>query len=291
MKKEETEKRLFFRYQKIDNHLKDNLKNHVLYFSNPLKFNDPFDSKFEVIYKGTKEDWFDFLSRYGMDPIKIDGILNEYKRKRIIKIKENTLILDPHKLIFLKTAKQFHDLLEKNVYRVCCFSKTNSNILLWSHYAESHHGICLCFKTDKIEGGQFLKLDSKQHPLCPVKYKEQVPAKVNLLFEENNVLLIHFILTKYCDWKYEDEYRILLREDEFEGGYTKKFRKDDLEGIIFGLNVEPENIEAIYEIIDTHYLQEDIKVNFYHTQKIQGKFAIKVKKIDSISKYLRKVKN
>ena len=53
MKKEDTEKRLFFRYQKIDNHLKDNLKKHVLYFSNPLKFNDPFDSKFDVIYKGT----------------------------------------------------------------------------------------------------------------------------------------------------------------------------------------------------------------------------------------------
>ena len=292
MKKEETEKRLFFRYQKIDDHLKDNLKKHVLYFSNPLKFNDPFDSKFDVMYKGTKEDWFDFLSRYGMNPIEIDGIINKYKRKKIIKIKENTLILDPHKPTFLKTAKQFRDLLEKNVYRVCCFSKTNLNILLWSHYAESHHGICLCFKADKIEGGHLLKLNSKQHPLCPVKYKKQVPAKVNLLFEKNNVLLIHFILTKYKEWGYEEEYRILLREDEFEGGYyTKKFRKEDLEGIIFGLNVKRENIEAIYDIIDTHYLQKDIKVNFYYTQKIQGKFALKVIKIDSITKYLKKIKN
>lgn len=227
-----------------------------------------------------------------MDPIKIDGIINECKRKRIIKIKANTIILDPHKPNFLKNAIQFRDLIEKNVYRVCCFSKTNSNILLWSHYAESHHGICLCFKTDKIEGVHHMKLDSKQHPLCPVQYEEQMPPKVNLLFEGNYVLLIHFILTKYSKWEYEEECRILLREDKFEEGYyTKKFRKDDLEGIIFGLNVERENIEAIYEIIDTHYLQKGIKVNFYYTQKIQGKFAIKVIKIDSITQYLKTFTN
>jgi hypothetical protein len=35
MEKEETEKSLFFRYQKIDGYTKDNLKNNVLYFNDP----------------------------------------------------------------------------------------------------------------------------------------------------------------------------------------------------------------------------------------------------------------
>jgi len=66
-------------------------------------------------------------------------------------------------------------------------------------------------------------------------------------------------------------------------------RKEDLEGVIFGLNAKPEEIKEIYDIIQTHYLQHGIKVNFYRTYKIQGEFAIEVKKIESISQYLRKL--
>jgi hypothetical protein len=108
-----------------------------------------------------------------------------------------------------------------------------------------------------------------------------------MLHREQYEELMKFFLTKYSDWIYENEYRITIRKDEFEQGYTKKFKKEDLEGVIFGLNAKPEKIKEIYEIIDTHYLQQGIRVNFYGTHKIQGEFAIEVKKIESINKYLK----
>ena len=277
MKKSETEEKLFFRYQKINDHTKDNLKNHVLYFNDPENFNDPFDSKVDVIYRGSKEDWINFYLRYDTNPLNIDKL-----------IKNKTLKIKGTELLFDKT-KNTGDFTAKNYYRVCCFSNEKLNILMWSHYAENHQGICLCFKTHTIENGHFLILDSKQHVLYPVKYIEQKPKQVNLLYEGNYEELMDFFTHKYQDWEYENEYRTLINKSEFEDDYTKEFRKEDLEGVIFGLNAKPDKMKEIYEIINTHYLQKGVKVNFYRTQKTQRYFSLRVKKIDSISKYLEKI--
>ena len=277
MKKEGTEQKLFFRYQKINDNTKDNLKNHVLYFNDPENFNDPFDSKRDITYRGSREDWIKYFLRHGKDPKIIDKLIenNTLKRKR------QTLLYDPN--------KKAPDIVKVNFCRVCCFSETELNILMWSHYAESHQGICLCFKTHKKGNEHFLMLDLKQYSLFPIGYKNTLPDKVNLLYEKNYILMAGFMFTKYYDWKYEQEYRLLSKNDEFDDCHTKKFRKEDLEGIIFGLNTKPEKIKEIYEIIDTYYLQKGIRVNFYRTQKIQGSFSLKVKKIESISKYLEKL--
>lgn len=281
MEKDENEERLFFRYQKIDEYTKDNLKNNVLYFNDPENFNDPFDSKIDITYQGTKEAWSNFLLRNKKNPKEISQWIRDKKIKR----KKNILILNRTKI----NNELRKEIFEKSHYRICCFSATKLNILMWSHYAENHQGICLCFKTNKKGNAYFLTLDSKPYILFPVEYVKEKPKKVNMLYEGQYKELMNFFLTKYTDWNYENEYRVTIMKDEFEQGYTKKFRKEDLEGIIFGLNAESEKIKEIYEIIDTYYLQQGIKVNFYNTHKIQGEFAIEINKIKSIGKYLKKL--
>ncbi len=281
MEKEETEERLFFRYQKIDEFTKENLKNNVLYFNDPENFNDPFDCKIDITYQGTKEEWSNFLLRNNKDPKEI----NQYIRDKKINRKKNSLILNRTKI----NNKLPENVFEKSYFRVCCFSATKLNILMWSHYTENHQGICICFKTHKKGNGYYLTLDSETRILFPVTYVKEKPKKVNMIYGFQNEQLMDFFLKKYTDWGYENEYRITIGKDEFKQSYIKKFRKEDLEGIIFGLNAKPEKIKEIYEIIDTHYLQQGIKVNFYSSHKIHGEFAIEVKKIESISKYLKKL--
>lgn len=94
MEKEETEERLFFRYQKIDEFTKENLKNNVLYFNDPENYNDPFDCKIDITYQGTKEEVSDFLLRNKMDPKKI----NQYIRDKKIKRKKKILIFNRTKI-------------------------------------------------------------------------------------------------------------------------------------------------------------------------------------------------
>lgn len=185
----------------------------------------------------------------------------------------------------------------KNYYKICSFSETDSSIMMWSHYADSHKGICLRFKTQKVGNGHFLEflipesMSLSPSVLFPVDYDKPKPKIVNMLaLSKTNEYekLMDFYIRKHHDWKYEKEHRQLINDvNGNEKGFTVKYRKKDLEGIIFGLKAKREEIQEICDIISIYYLWEDINVNFYSTHKIQGKFAIEVKKIESISKYLK----
>ena len=82
-----------------------------------------------------------------------------------------------------------------------CFSRNWDNLLLWSHYASSHTGICLGFD---ISGG-----DSSANFDMDVLYQPnllqiQRPEDVNL------DLANRLLRTKHESWSYEQEVRMLV---------------------------------------------------------------------------------
>jgi hypothetical protein len=96
-------------------------------------------------------------------------------------------------------------------YGVLCFSKTWKNPVLWSHYADRHRGIALGF-------------DINKHIIKDVKYKSTRPR-----FTKVNEATLHTLLyTKYKDWKYEQEWRIIthLEEHDAKGRYFGDFNND-----------------------------------------------------------------
>jgi hypothetical protein len=98
-----------------------------------------------------------------------------------------------------------------------------------------------------------------------------------------------FLLTKHFLWTYEEEYRIILYKTGFNGKFTKSFRKEDLEGIIFGIKTTISDVRKVYEKIKSKYLDEGIKVNFYKAQDVQEMYAIHIKKIDNMDRFLKKM--
>ena len=276
MKEEETEGRIY-KYLKISKNTKENLINNVLYFSDPEKFNDPCDCKHHIIHEGTKEDWRNYLRNESRSDI--DQLIRE---KKVKSKKKNIFELNRTKL----DKETREDVFKKRQFRASCFCETNSNILMWTKYAEKNQGICLCFKTRKEGDNHSFVLDSMPpFLLYPVKYIEQKPKIVNMvtLKFENKKELMEFFTKKDIKWEKENEHRILIMKNEFKQGFTKKFIKEDLEGVIFGLKTKPETIQELYKIINTHYLQQGIKVNFYDTHEGQDKYEII--KIESIEEY------
>ena len=274
----EADYNIFYKYMAINDNTLKVLKNQELYFSHPSEFNDPFDSKSNLIWKGNMEDWIRFYSkRDNENPIVVRNIISENIKKGILKKKNGYISQENNGL---KTVLDYP--------RACCFSKVKNNILMWSHYANDHKGICLCFKSEQIDNGNFLILDSTPQFLFPVKYDENIPKQVNMFSNYDSKELLSFFHTKHLSWKYETEYRLILFSKDFHGKFTKSFRKEDLEGIIFGLNTPVEKIIEVYDIIKSNYLQQGIKVNFYKTKEIKGKYAINAKKIDSLDKHIQK---
>lgn len=283
------ESNLFFKYRTVDEFTIQTIQKQELYFSNSSGFNDPFDSKMDLVWRGKMDDWMQFFAEGGIkDPFICKNIIKQYLKEGVLKDKKDEYLLDPGKKAYKNLEERVQ--LNKNLDypRACCFSKEHNNILMWSHYANEHKGICLCFKSKRIDDGNFLFLDSDFHFLFPIIYQEDMPKQVNMLSNYSHEELAAFLRTKHFLWEYEKEYRLIMWQFDFENKdkFTKKFRKEDLEGIIFGLNTPIKDIKMIFKIIDGNYLQEGFKVNFYKAQEMQKKYALRVKKIDDLNRYI-----
>ena len=142
---------------------------------------------------------------------------------------------------------------------VCCFSKSNDNLLMWSYYADSHHGICLEF-------------DSRYEPFSKafnVEYKSEIPdVNSDLLFEEeDNAESIKKLLSfKSIDWKHEEEMRIFHHESNKSYFYPIR----SLKAVYFGLKTNPSDIEMICSIIKS----KNPDVMFYLMKKLDKTFGI-----------------
>lgn len=86
-------------------------------------------------------------------------------------------------------------------YGLLCFSRTWTQPLLWSHYADNHKGIALGFE---ISGYEVFDVDYDPNP---------IRKQFNLTSDSelNEKLFLELAKVKYHKWEYEEESRLLLK--------------------------------------------------------------------------------
>lgn len=203
----------------------------TLKFTNPSKFNDPFDCDIsrlnfdlstanEAINKEIEYLKRRFSSNPGLTPELFE---RGYKESQINKIKRAS---------------------------VCCFSFTPNNLLMWSHYANKHYGVCLIF--DNLVENKFTDIPDSRLTTVPVNYK---PFDEINYFENKFEGIRNLFGKKSIEWEYENEYRIVILEPE---GIVK-FKPEFLTGIIFGLKVSDEEIDNFISNCKRKYLNLSFK--------------------------------
>lgn len=121
---------------------------------------------------------------------------------------------------------------------------------MWSHYAESHKGICLEFNNKRES--DFNKL--KKFTPVNVQYKSKLPNIYSQEeFESNKWFWIKSNL-----FKYEGEVRIIRRVKKARSGSAFAFPKKYLTKIIFGVNTTEETIQLIKDILLNQYELDNI---------------------------------
>ncbi|MDR7665324.1 DUF2971 domain-containing protein [Methanosarcina sp. Z-7115] len=272
--------KLFYKYQPINKYLFENLKNNQLYFKNPCEFNDPFDSKMKGYYKGSEQKWNERFSHL----IGNDIDFQECIRTDVLKLDETNgdLIFD-------------EQLVKKYVNKLpltYCLCEENNNILMWSHYADDHTGVCLSFKSKykpKLPDYEYvLTLNSESAPIRKVVYNYTIPSPINLMDKSEFKQVYKFFLSKFQGWGYEKEYRIVLLEPNSQN--INEFEKDELEGVIFGLDIDYKAADEVRRIIEENYLLKGFNVNFYKAEPISGEYKIRIVKIKNIDYYIRVIK-
>ena len=185
-----------------------------LMFSSPNAFNDPFDCQLQPITFPTQADITSFLS----------NVLSGAPADVISNLTYNA-INNPDSF-----AKILEDTINFDKYGILCLSQESDNILLWSHYADNHFGVCLKFDILK-------DLDFFSIPLHCI-YSRNYPI-YNHMTNSNDIVTM-MIKTKFQKWEYENEIRIFKQANGLN-----KFNKEALTEIVFGCNVPQLEINRI----------------------------------------------
>ncbi len=162
---------IFYKYCDIETAI-NILKIGKIKLNIPSYFNDPYDSlSYNYKFQADKND---FYALYNSIPIEIRE-----------KFPLNTNQLE-------EAYNQLSFFYMKDLFAITCFSEVYDQILMWSHYASSHNGVCLCFA--------FNNEISKKIKKCKyVSSKEDISK-----FRINDALI-----SKSLNWKYEKEWRFI----------------------------------------------------------------------------------
>ncbi|MFQ1824643.1 DUF2971 domain-containing protein [Aeromonas veronii] len=158
-------------YKYYDSYFKGLVIAPKLKLTPPLHLNDPFERK---IPHGLERMVLNFFKPQGLSDIEI--------KEKTIKICE----------------------IELNKLGITAMTETHDNILMWSHYANSHKGVCIGYDTDKI--------CDENMQLLPVKYlenrfEESDIVRCSNLAETFDKVEYKVVTTKSPQWQYEKEYR------------------------------------------------------------------------------------
>jgi len=246
--------RFLYKYRDFGEFTNDIIINSQFYFSPPKSFNDPFDCNlfFKEFYSRKEIDKYknDFLIRNpDIDPKILDNHFNGNEDTFYCKLKESK-----------------SQLIENT--GILSLSKNYKSITMWSHYSKNHEG--LVFELDVKKDYSFFYM------FGIVDYIEEYEL---LSFSEDpKKELCNLFTTKYIDWKYEEEIRII----DFDRYGTRKFKKNLLKSILFGYRAKEENIKSIVNLCQLNGFDH---VKFRKAKLIPGKFALDFDDIDK-TKYL-----
>lgn len=279
IKNENEEITYFYKYRPLIDDTKSNginentlrlLEYGELYFSKPRQFNDPFDCKINYDTNISSKDILQLFRRKALD-------------EKIIQKKLKDFSENHEKFISLLTNQRQSDYLN-----ILCFSKDEKNILMWSHYAKNHTGICIGLKTYPIEEGYCIKIEKGSIKISQVigvddgdlifpisiEYTNNMPQKYNV-GQGNQDILLQFMTRKALCWKYEKESRIIITDQNIIKR-TIRIKKTEIGEILFGIKT-PDNIKE--KIIDIIKKYPDPKPNVYQCVYTEGEYSISKEKI------------
>nr|WP_321412815.1 DUF2971 domain-containing protein [uncultured Allomuricauda sp.] len=151
-----------------------------------------------------------------------------------------------------------------NIYSLTCFSENNENNLMWSHYTDNHKGICVEYSNEILD---FFKSKKTFLASKRVEYPESPPMVDSAEKIESQIVKIFF--NKQAEWKYENEYRVLIRSE----GKTEfiNFSPKLLKSVFIGSKCKSEISNKVIEICKKQ------NVKLYHASTMGKSYKIEFK--------------
>lgn len=260
---------------KLNEHTMNLLTKGELYFSNPDEFNDPFDC------------WIPFSQEKPNQEA-----LNSIKNSTIRNIKLEAQNYS-ETLNFLKARRTIQSKFLSKI-RIFCLSKTNNNILMWSHYAQNHEGICVGIKTKKLTKiTQSLKLNfgkinkslqTEESTINGVARKVEYGINNKMLhpFNKNTSIFnrenLKYFYHKSNYWEYEKEYRIFFYHEEMKGNIFL-MNINDIKEIYFGFKTPDKVIEETINTLINNNITAYSDIEYYKMFPKEDQYELEPKRL------------
>ena len=211
---------VLYRYLSVGRDSLDIFRRGRLWFSDPGRFNDPFDilpafkkqgERLRAVLESDREQayWSDFSLAGGRAAFlkATDPMLEQILAKRLRKLQ----------------AKFHRDLCKR--FWVTCLSELHKRLLMWSYYGDCHRGICV-------------GLNPRYIPVPPDKgYRRKVSyRRKRVAFDPSNAARI--ALSKAREWKHEREWRLVMATEDLIPGKRPIPRQRDGRSWVPGFYLE-----------------------------------------------------
>jgi hypothetical protein len=203
-----------------------------IYYAAPSQLNDPFDGRFSVNMDGAP------LNAFGLS------------KRDEIKARAEAFLYDQ----------------TNQIVSVLSLSEVRDNVLMWSHYADSHAGICLELTIQTSEELHQVRYTDARPQFYFADVRERDRDQVRF---RNSI--ISTLTTKASHWAYEEEWRCI----DFDGPGERPLPRGTLSGIIFGCRTSDSDKEMVRDWVRLG--AQD--VTFYQATEKDGAFALDIRPI------------
>jgi len=267
-------------YSHIDKYCVDVILKNRFVVTDPTRgFNDPLDCYFEFRFAGWEKERL-------VEQLMGIFILNKSKSYNDLTQKDHDEIQGGERrlnsLPETELKKELSDYSTKLVrkrlstfLRIRCFSalsvKKTLNNVIFSHYGDSHKGLCYIFNTEKL-----VPVNSRES-LTKVRYcckPASIEHKTDYSEDDLNDIGHDMISIKYKDWEYEKEWRLLVNSEfPHKIHETMKFPLNSLEAIVLGIETTKEDEERIIKLVE----KRPSKLKMFRAKQILGSFELQYK--------------
>lgn len=240
-----------------------------IYFATPLEFNDPFDCKIIPRYD---------LLNDNQKKMKLEEFLrldNPNWSNNKIKVKAQR-ILKEKKYDVEYLSREGEPSIRGVLSSIGIFSLAGNktNILLWSHYANSHKGFCVGFNKELLLNNikeEWMKI--KIPPIFNrITYQKEYPKIIPTPQINIKDFVEKPLFTKSIVWNYEEEFRVILLKSS---SATFIINQNVVEEITLGSEIELDHREEIIALVKNNFA----KAKIFQAKKKFGYFELQFDRI------------
>jgi len=294
----EHDQEYFFKFTEVST-AKLILESQEFRYSSPLTFNDPFDLQTDLYFDF---DISDFPERVvnelhsvvtGKRQVDLSGDGDWVKPTRFLKEKHEEgryqkrhldslvkpLIFELTKM-FEESRAQYNEHwkgLQKRI-KIFCISETNTSILMWSHYAKYHTGVCFKLKV----------LPEVDNTICAAQKVTYLPGPPTFFDLEDWIdsiviqkdldftdLYFRYPLSKSDIWEYEREWRVWAPYEESGSLFCDvPIVEGEIDSIYFGANSERQAINDLIALARKSGIDK-----FFKASKSTTQYGVEFQKI------------